>query len=194
MTSCENKVGRQSLHTQAPVHYASIESFPKCFLCLAWRKPSSLFDDGWGKRWHGFVVERFRVDTLYIILHYELRRGRTRVTRLAFDTEVMFFMLGAGEARSGYDLRIVVPLLIWALLSNGSELFTNASLSEIPPNSFAGLKEPGRLTLSIDKRKYTRALYTLVDGVIPVLLTCVLSKSDSAVTGWVVGARCQQRE
>ena len=35
--------------------------------------------------------------------------------------------------------------------------------------------------LSTDESKYMRELRTLVDGVIPVLLTCVLSKSDSAV-------------
>ncbi|KAL9585179.1 MAG: hypothetical protein Q9212_001672 [Teloschistes hypoglaucus] len=35
--------------------------------------------------------------------------------------------------------------------------------------------------LSSDEKKYMRELRTLVDGVIPVLLTCVLSKSDSAV-------------
>ncbi|KAL8694948.1 MAG: hypothetical protein Q9218_000519 [Villophora microphyllina] len=35
--------------------------------------------------------------------------------------------------------------------------------------------------LSTDEEKYMRELRTLVDGVIPVLLTCVLSKSDSAV-------------
>ncbi|KAL9045671.1 MAG: hypothetical protein Q9214_001323 [Letrouitia sp. 1 TL-2023] len=35
--------------------------------------------------------------------------------------------------------------------------------------------------LSIDEEKYMRELRTLVDGVIPVLLTCVLSKSDSAI-------------
>jgi len=35
--------------------------------------------------------------------------------------------------------------------------------------------------LSSDETKYMRELRTLVDGVIPVLLTCVLSKSDSAV-------------
>ncbi|KAL8737735.1 MAG: hypothetical protein Q9181_001392 [Wetmoreana brouardii] len=35
--------------------------------------------------------------------------------------------------------------------------------------------------LSSDEQKYMRELRTLVDGVIPVLLTCVLSKSDSAV-------------
>lgn len=35
--------------------------------------------------------------------------------------------------------------------------------------------------LSSDEDKYMRELRTLVDGVIPVLLSCVLSKSDSAV-------------
>lgn len=35
--------------------------------------------------------------------------------------------------------------------------------------------------LAMDETKYMRELRTLVDGVIPVLLTCVLSKSDSAV-------------
>ncbi|KAL2075009.1 hypothetical protein VTL71DRAFT_8789 [Oculimacula yallundae] len=35
--------------------------------------------------------------------------------------------------------------------------------------------------LAEDETKYMRELNTLVDGVIPVLLTCVLSKSDSAV-------------
>ncbi|KAF2843754.1 hypothetical protein M501DRAFT_924699 [Patellaria atrata CBS 101060] len=35
--------------------------------------------------------------------------------------------------------------------------------------------------LASDEQKYMRELRTLVDGVIPVLLTCVLSKSDSAV-------------
>ncbi|MCJ1387381.1 hypothetical protein MMC18_000224 [Xylographa bjoerkii] len=35
--------------------------------------------------------------------------------------------------------------------------------------------------LTSDESKYMRELRTLVDGVIPVLLTCVLSKSDSAV-------------
>ncbi|KAI9892742.1 MAG: hypothetical protein M1814_001162 [Vezdaea aestivalis] len=35
--------------------------------------------------------------------------------------------------------------------------------------------------LATDETKYMRELRTLVDGVIPVLLTCVLSKTDSAV-------------
>ncbi|KAF7593278.1 hypothetical protein BBP40_011735 [Aspergillus hancockii] len=46
---------------------------------------------------------------------------------------------------------------------------TNATVSDL-------LKE-----LSADETKYMRELKTLVGGVIPVLLTCVLSKSDSAI-------------
>jgi hypothetical protein len=46
---------------------------------------------------------------------------------------------------------------------------TNATVSDL-------LKE-----LSADEAKYMRELKTLVGGVIPVLLTCVLSKSDSAI-------------
>ncbi|KAL9115942.1 MAG: hypothetical protein Q9227_000310 [Pyrenula ochraceoflavens] len=38
---------------------------------------------------------------------------------------------------------------------------------------------------SIDETKYTRELKTLVDGVIPVLLQCVLSKSDSAAAAGI---------
>lgn len=41
--------------------------------------------------------------------------------------------------------------------------------------------------LADDEVKYMRELKTLVDGVIPVLLTCVLSKSDSAVATGLFG-------
>ncbi|KAJ9638420.1 hypothetical protein H2199_007109 [Coniosporium tulheliwenetii] len=41
--------------------------------------------------------------------------------------------------------------------------------------------------LSSDEAKYIRELRTLVDGVIPVLLTCVLSKSDAAVAAGLFG-------
>lgn len=41
--------------------------------------------------------------------------------------------------------------------------------------------------LAADEVKYQRELRTLVDGVIPVLLTCVLSKSDSAVAAGLFG-------
>jgi hypothetical protein len=41
--------------------------------------------------------------------------------------------------------------------------------------------------LADDEVKYMRELKTLVDGVIPVLLTCVLSKSDSAVAAGLFG-------
>ena len=42
--------------------------------------------------------------------------------------------------------------------------------------------------LAADESKYMRELRTLVDGVIPVLLTCVLSKSDSAVAAGLFSA------
>ncbi len=38
-----------------------------------------------------------------------------------------------------------------------------------------------------DEKKYMRELHTLVDGVIPVLLSCVLSKSDSAIAASLYG-------
>ncbi|KAH6702065.1 hypothetical protein BKA61DRAFT_495027 [Leptodontidium sp. MPI-SDFR-AT-0119] len=43
--------------------------------------------------------------------------------------------------------------------------------------------------LAEDETKYTRELNTLVDGVIPVLLTCVLSKSDSAIAAGLFDPR-----
>lgn len=42
--------------------------------------------------------------------------------------------------------------------------------------------------LADDEAKYMRELKTLVDGVIPVLLTCVLSKSDSAIAAGLFSA------
>ncbi|KAI9789543.1 MAG: hypothetical protein M1816_005950 [Peltula sp. TS41687] len=42
--------------------------------------------------------------------------------------------------------------------------------------------------LAEDERNYMRELNTLVDGVIPVLLTCVLSKSDSAIAAGLFGS------
>ena len=42
--------------------------------------------------------------------------------------------------------------------------------------------------LATDESKYMRELRTLVDGVIPVLLTCVLSKSDSAIAAGLFSA------
>lgn len=41
--------------------------------------------------------------------------------------------------------------------------------------------------LSTDEEKYLRELRTLVDGVIPVLLSCVLSKTDSTVAAGLFG-------
>lgn len=45
-----------------------------------------------------------------------------------------------------------------------------------------------------DESKYMRELRTLVDGVIPVLLTCVLSKSDSAVAAGLFRASITSHE
>lgn len=48
--------------------------------------------------------------------------------------------------------------------------------------------------LATDESKYMRELRTLVDGVIPVLLTCVLSKSDSAVAAGLFNASAHAQE
>ncbi|KAL9129479.1 MAG: hypothetical protein Q9217_002075 [Psora testacea] len=48
--------------------------------------------------------------------------------------------------------------------------------------------------LALDESKYMRELRTLVDGVIPVLLTCVLSKSDSAVAAGLFRPSSSARE
>lgn len=48
--------------------------------------------------------------------------------------------------------------------------------------------------LATDESKYMRELRTLVDGVIPVLLTCVLSKSDSAVAAGLFSASAHTHE
>lgn len=48
--------------------------------------------------------------------------------------------------------------------------------------------------LATDEAKYMRELRTLVDGVIPVLLTCVLSKSDSAVAAGLFSASVHAHE
>ena len=48
--------------------------------------------------------------------------------------------------------------------------------------------------LSTDETKYMRELQTLVDGVIPVLLSCVLSKSDSAVAAGLFRASTTKSE
>lgn len=45
--------------------------------------------------------------------------------------------------------------------------------------------------LAADEVKYMRELKTLVDGVIPVLLTCVLSKSDSAIAAGLFNPECE---
>ncbi len=42
-----------------------------------------------------------------------------------------------------------------------------------------------------DERMYSRVLHTLVEGVIPVLLSCVLSGSDTAAAAWLYGDSAQ---
>ncbi|KAH0543259.1 hypothetical protein FGG08_002423 [Glutinoglossum americanum] len=48
--------------------------------------------------------------------------------------------------------------------------------------------------LATDETKYMRELRTLVDGVIPVLLTCALSKSDSAVVAELFNRAADSRK
>ncbi|KAL8953484.1 MAG: hypothetical protein Q9222_000688 [Ikaeria aurantiellina] len=48
--------------------------------------------------------------------------------------------------------------------------------------------------LAGDEQKYMRELRTLVDGVIPVLLSCVLSKADSAVAAGLFRPSCHGQE
>lgn len=48
--------------------------------------------------------------------------------------------------------------------------------------------------LELDEKKYMRELITLVDGVIPVLLQCVLSKSDSAAAAGLFSSSGNARD
>ncbi|KAL3471458.1 hypothetical protein BJX99DRAFT_24691 [Aspergillus californicus] len=48
--------------------------------------------------------------------------------------------------------------------------------------------------LSLDETKYMRELKTLVGGVIPVLLTCVLSRSDSAIAAGLFGPSADPKD
>ncbi|KAI9849109.1 MAG: hypothetical protein M1837_005339 [Sclerophora amabilis] len=48
--------------------------------------------------------------------------------------------------------------------------------------------------LATDESKYMRELNTLVDGVIPVLLTCVLSKSDSAIAAGLFSSSANKND
>ncbi len=87
-----------------------------------------------------------------------LRRSKSRLTKHA-DLISILSLPKAGN-RSIQSAR--------SIRTNRSRLAT-ATIGDL-------LKE-----LAMDETKYMRELRTLVDGVIPVLLTCVLSKSDSAV-------------
>jgi hypothetical protein len=89
-------------------------------------------------------------------------RRSTRRKKLASHADLMsvLSMPKAAGAKSIVSAR--------SIRTNRSRLAT-ATTSDI-------MKE-----LTSDESKYMRELRTLVDGVIPVLLSCVLSKSDSAV-------------
>lgn len=103
---------------------------------------------------HGDANERPR-DTLEST---SLKRSKSRLTRHADLMSVLSHpRAGSKSIKSARSIR-----------TNRSRLAT-ATIEDL-------LKE-----LAMDEIKYMRELRTLVDGVIPVLLTCVLSKSDSAV-------------
>ena len=87
-----------------------------------------------------------------------LKRNNSRLTKHADLISVL--SLPKPSSRSIQSAR--------SIRTNRSKLAT-ATISEVMHE------------LSTDESKYMRELRTLVDGVIPVLLTCVLSKSDSAV-------------
>ncbi|KAF2028867.1 hypothetical protein EK21DRAFT_68719 [Setomelanomma holmii] len=90
------------------------------------------------------------------------RRSTRRKSRLASHADLMsvLSMPKAAGTKSIVSAR--------SIRTNRSRLAT-ATIGDI-------MKE-----LATDEAKYMRELRTLVDGVIPVLLSCVLSKSDSAV-------------
>ncbi|KAH7071734.1 hypothetical protein FB567DRAFT_455190 [Paraphoma chrysanthemicola] len=90
------------------------------------------------------------------------RRSTRRKNRLASHADLMsvLSMPKAAGTKSIVSAR--------SIRTNRSRLAT-ATVSDI-------MKE-----LASDETKYMRELRTLVDGVIPVLLSCLLSKSDSAV-------------
>ncbi|CAI7625228.1 unnamed protein product [Penicillium pancosmium] len=80
--------------------------------------------------------------------------------RLTTHNDLMSVLSGPGRSRSNRSSR--------SIRSNKSRL-ANATISDIMAE------------LSGDETKYMRELKTIVGGVIPVLLTCVLSRSDSAI-------------
>lgn len=80
--------------------------------------------------------------------------------RLTNHNDLMSVLSGPGRSRSNRSSR--------SIRSNKTRL-ANATISDIMAE------------LSADETKYMRELKTIVGGVIPVLLTCVLSRSDSAI-------------
>lgn len=80
--------------------------------------------------------------------------------RLTTHNDLMSVLSGPGRSRSNRSSR--------SIRSNKSRL-ANATIPDIMAE------------LCADETKYMRELKTIVGGVIPVLLTCVLSRSDSAI-------------
>ncbi|KAF1844472.1 uncharacterized protein K460DRAFT_358068 [Cucurbitaria berberidis CBS 394.84] len=102
------------------------------------------------------VGSRLHADTSTIV-----SRRSTRRKRLATHSDLMSVLsMPKAGTKSIVSAR--------SIRTNRSRLAT-ATISDI-------MKE-----LTSDESKYMRELRTIVDGVIPVLLSCVLSKSDSAV-------------
>lgn len=93
--------------------------------------------------------------------HFDVNRLKRKSSRLTKHADLISILsLPKVESRSIQSAR--------SIRTNRSRLAT-ATLVDL-------MQE-----LATDECKYMRELRTLVDGVIPVLLTCVLSKSDSAV-------------
>jgi hypothetical protein len=102
------------------------------------------------------VGDQFNMDTLTT-----LSRKGTKRSRLASHSDLISVLsLPRAGTKSIVSAR--------SIRTNRSRLAT-ATISDIMSE------------LASDEAKYMRELRTLVDGVIPVLLSCVLSKTDSAV-------------
>lgn len=101
-------------------------------------------------------ADQFNTDTITT-----LSRRSTRRSRMASHSDLISVLsMPAARTKSIVSAR--------SIRTNRSRLAT-ATITDI-------MNE-----LASDESKYMRELRTLVDGVIPVLLSCVLSKSDSAV-------------
>lgn len=112
-----------------------------------------------------FITERAPASEVLSQLHAEtstiVSRKSTRRKRLASHADLISVLsMPKAGTRSLVSAR--------SIRTNRSRLAT-ATIGDI-------MNE-----LALDESKYMRELRTLVDGVIPVLLSCVLSKTDSAV-------------